>query len=98
MITELDRLIAEASVLAGGEHPCNILGHKWEHGGGMHCGCFPEADCSLPVHKCVSCGEYDYGDNDESKEIKTNCSKIEEYKILLKEEALEKALSGLSAI
>jgi len=29
MTDALTRLIAEAAVLAGGKHPCAILGHRW---------------------------------------------------------------------
>lgn len=28
-ITGLERLAAEAVALAGGDHPCTVLGHKW---------------------------------------------------------------------
>lgn len=69
----LARLIAEASVLAGGDHPCHILGHRWVFRGGMNCGCEPRGDCSLPVHECEACGDCDYGDNAEAAEIKLEC-------------------------
>lgn len=70
--TILDRLIAEASVLAGGPHPCNVLGHKWAFYGGANCGC-EDGACSLPVHRCEGCGDYDYGENDAAQEIRDRC-------------------------
>jgi hypothetical protein len=72
MTTELDRLVAEAVVLAGGEHPCAILGHKWSFVGGANCGCV-EGCCSVPVHHCTNCGEYDYGHNAEAEEKRADC-------------------------
>jgi hypothetical protein len=68
----LTRLIAEASVLAGGDHPCQILGHKWSHIGGSHCGC-KDGVCSVPVYECGSRGDCDYGDNDEAISIREAC-------------------------
>lgn len=60
----LSRLIAEASVLAGGDNPCAILGHKWKSIGGRACpfhvdGC---GNASQAVLECESCGDIDYGD------------------------------------
>ncbi len=74
MSASLDRLIAEASVLAGGKHPCSVLGHVWVFRGGMNCACHPGADCSLPVHECSACGDFDYGDNDEADETRRACA------------------------
>jgi len=71
MTTILDRLLAEAAVLAGGKHPCNILGHIWKHIGGANCGC---GQCSVPVHQCESCGDCDYGDNDEANAQRAECA------------------------
>lgn len=70
----LQRLIAEASVLGGGEHPCSILGHKWKHIGGSHCGC-ENGSCSVPVHECESCGDVDYGENEEASDIRNQCDR-----------------------
>ena len=70
--TTLDRLIAEASVLAGGDHPCAILGHKWVFSGGANCGC-PDGYCSVPVHECEACGDCDYGDNEDAREVRAGC-------------------------
>lgn len=72
-VADLGRLVAEASVLAGGEHPCHILGHKWEFHGGRHCGC-EEGSCSLPVHECPACGDCDYGENAEAHQIRKDCT------------------------
>lgn len=72
--TALDRLIAEASVLAGGVHPCAVLGHVWVHIGGRNCGC-GEGNCSIPVHECSACGDYDYGENDEARETIAACER-----------------------
>lgn len=75
--TPLDRLIAEASVLAGGIHPCAILGHKWVSIGGMNAGCYC-GQCSAPVHQCESCGDCDYGENAEADEIRLECECVQE--------------------
>lgn len=69
----LRHLIAEAAVLAGGDHPCKTLGHRWKHVGGKNCGCPGRSGCSVPVHQCEACGDYDYGDNEESEEIIRHC-------------------------
>lgn len=62
-LASLDRLIAEGIVLAGGEHQCAKLGHRWKSIGGRACP-FHEEGCgvSQAVHECESCGETDYGD------------------------------------
>lgn len=70
---ELQRLIAEAGVLAGGNHPCNVLGHAWKHIGGANCGC-EVGQCSVPVNRCDGCGDFDYGDNDEASEKRQACA------------------------
>jgi hypothetical protein len=75
MTMALDRLIAEASVLAGGDHPCAVLGHAWVHIGGRWCGCenTESRGCSVPVSECEACGDCDYGDNEEADEIRATC-------------------------
>lgn len=74
MTTALERLAAKATALAGGQHPCAMLGHKWVHigGGGCGCGC-EDGGCSVPVHECEVCGDCDYGDNAEADEIRARC-------------------------
>lgn len=56
---DLGRLIAEATVLAGGQHQCAVLGHLWSVEGGRACprGCTE----TQPVYQCASCGAWDYG-------------------------------------
>ena len=77
MTAVLTRLIAEASVLAGGVHPCNVLGHVWVHVGGRWCGCDDTESngCSVPVHECSACGDCDYGENDEAAGIMAACAR-----------------------
>jgi hypothetical protein len=62
MISELDRLIAEASVLAGGKHPCNVLGHSWVFSGGANCGC-ENGGCSIPAQRV---GVFQEADDEET--------------------------------
>lgn len=73
MSTTMTRLIAEASVLAGADHPCAILGHVWVSDGGANCGC-PDGHCSVPVHRCDSCGDHDYGENEDADDVRRNCT------------------------
>lgn len=79
-MNNLERLIAEASVLAGGDHPCSVLGHKWAFRGGRNCGCegdgpdgYWHGRCSVPVYECEACGDCDYGDNAEAAEAQARC-------------------------
>lgn len=65
MASDLTRLIAEASVLAGGAHPCAVLGHKWVSIGGRRCpyaGEYAEPNCSQTVYQCSACDVTDYGE------------------------------------
>jgi hypothetical protein len=49
-------------------------GHDWKLVGGKACCCDESRGwCSLPVHRCSRCGDYDYGDNDEAREIVAEC-------------------------
>lgn len=64
MTRPLERLIAEATVLAGGKNECAVLGHRWKSIGGRACpfhadGC---GNSSQAVHECESCGAIDYGE------------------------------------
>ena len=76
----LDRLIAEASVLAGGKHQCAVLGHVWTFVGGKSCDCAPMNGncCSIPVYECSACGDCDYGENPEAAEIRLECECVAE--------------------
>lgn len=61
----LDRLIAEASVLAGGRHQCAELGHDWVTEGGRQCPRSTDLytpNCSQSVYVCRACGWEDYGE------------------------------------
>ena len=61
-MSDLARLIAEAEVLAGGQHQCAVLGHVWKSIGGRPCP-FHEEGCGSgqEVLECTSCGDIDYG-------------------------------------
>lgn len=74
MATELEILVAQAVALAGGDHPCSLLGHRWASSGGANCGCSDHGSCSVPVNRCIACGDYDYGDNEEARRIRTHCA------------------------
>ena len=58
-------------------HPC-AAGHTWRHNGGKNCGCHPDAQCSLPVHECIVCGDFDYGTNQEADRKISSCPDVEE--------------------
>jgi hypothetical protein len=62
----LERLIAEAAVLAGGVHECAVLGHDWQPVGGAGRETSDGRWFSVPVHECRACGDCDYGENDEA--------------------------------
>jgi hypothetical protein len=47
-------------------------GHDWKMVGGCNCGC-EDGACSIPVYQCTRCGDFDYGDNEEAREIKLAC-------------------------
>ena len=68
----LEALVAEAICLAGGDHPCRLLGHRWEFAGGTNAGCDRDCGCSAPVYSCA-CGDCDYGDNAEADAIRVAC-------------------------
>lgn len=55
--------------------------HDWKHVGGANCGCEWIEDgercgggCSVPVHRCGVCGDYDYGDNEEANAKRKRCA------------------------
>lgn len=74
-LVELNALIAEATSLAGGEHDCFVLGHRWKFVGGRSCGCEDRGGCSVPVYRCEGCGDYDYGNNQEADEVRRLCER-----------------------
>lgn len=62
----LNRLLAEATALAGGKHECAELGHDWITEGGRQCPLSTEEytpNCSQSVYVCRACGWEDYGES-----------------------------------
>lgn len=47
--------------------------HDWRSTGGCNAGCGPDCYCSVPVHECAGCGDCDYGDNEEARDIRADC-------------------------
>ena len=74
MTRSLERLAAEATSLAGGDHQCALLGHQWKFIGCMACCCNGEGECSLPVHECEACGDCDYGENQHAEDARADCA------------------------
>lgn len=68
----LYELAHEAARIANGPR-CSVDGHAWVHVGSRNCGCDEFANCSVPVHRCATCGDYDYGENDEADETRRQC-------------------------
>jgi hypothetical protein len=48
--------------------------HDWEFVGAKPCCCERGDGCSIPVFQCRICRDYDYGDNEERREIEYNCA------------------------
>lgn len=48
-------------------------GHVMVILGCTNCGCYPDADCSIPVFSCRECGDSDYGDNEIARLHKSMC-------------------------
>jgi hypothetical protein len=65
---ELRALEAEAAL------SCAHGRHKWAFVGGCNAGCETDCGCSVPVHRCETCGDYDYGENDEAVMIRGRCA------------------------
>lgn len=53
---------------------CKDGRHDWKMIGGANAGCGPDCACSVPVHRCESCGDYDYGENDEAERTRGRCA------------------------
>ena len=51
-------------------------GHIWESSGGCNAGCGDDCCCSVPVNRCVTCGDYDYGDNEDARDVRANCERL----------------------
>lgn len=56
---------------------CAVDGHAWKFKGGRSCCCARAeggmSGCSLPVHECETCGDCDYGENDDAADIVAKC-------------------------
>lgn len=52
--------------------------HQWVCIGGRNAGCSDICDCSVPVHKCSICGDYDYGENAEAEDVIKKCDRAAE--------------------
>ena len=48
-------------------------GHSWQHIGGKNAGCHRDCACSVPVNRCVVCGDCDYGDNEDATRTISEC-------------------------
>lgn len=51
-------------------------GHDWHSRGGCNAGCHDECSCSVPVNFCTRCGDCDYGDNEEAKQVRADCAAL----------------------
>lgn len=53
---------------------CDKAGHDWVSVGGRNAACeYEDCACSVPVHQCRRCKDYDYGDNDEAAKVRAEC-------------------------
>jgi hypothetical protein len=57
---------------------CKDGRHDWQFVGGCNAGCGEDCVCSVPVHRCASCGGYDYGENAEAERIVGRCRILQE--------------------
>lgn len=73
-MTPIVDLAREAAALAR-PLDCQQDGHDWKHIGGRNAGCERGQDCvcSVPVHQCAICLDYDYGENKEADAIRADC-------------------------
>ncbi len=51
-------------------------GHDWQHMGGCNAGCDEMCGCSVPVHQCRRCKDWDYGNNEEAEQIRRECVSV----------------------
>lgn len=49
-------------------------GHDYISLGGCNAGCHPDCACSVPVQTCSRCGDCDYGENADARNIRRECS------------------------
>ena len=78
LFDQLERAEAEAARLRReiAQGPCREYGHDWQFHGGTNAGCGPDCACSAPVHVCTKCGDCDYGDNSEGRDIRASCADL----------------------
>ena len=71
LVTELEQTEAKAAHIRRQirDGDCAQYGHTWTDVGGCNAGCGSFCACSVPVHKCSRCGDMDYGNNPEAKDI-----------------------------
>jgi hypothetical protein len=71
---ELEKLGVPApwQIIGYDVYDCSQGGHKWEFAGGMNCGC-EDGSCLISVNRCIYCGDYDDGENEEADEIRKEC-------------------------
>lgn len=56
-------------LFVGCEKGCDM-----KHIGGCNAACHDDCACSVPVHTCSRCGDCDYGDNAEAKQVRADCA------------------------
>lgn len=59
---------------------CRRIGCDMQSIGGCNAGCHDDCACSVPVLKCLRCGDCDYGENDEADQIRRQCA--DEYPLI----------------
>lgn len=78
-MTSLLDLVAKVvtdSAIALEGYKCQTSGHQWVMIGGKNAGCSDDCRCSVPVHRCRVCGDYDYGQNEEAGETRLECARL----------------------
>lgn len=53
---------------------CQHGKHDWKFIGGTNAECHKDCGCSVPVHQCTACGDYDYGKNEEAEQVRKECA------------------------
>ena len=48
-------------------------GHTWKSIGGCNASCSDNCSCSIPVNECEVCGDCDYGDNEDARDVIAAC-------------------------
>ncbi len=75
LYSELEQVEAKAALIRAQirDGDCKNYGHDWSDTGGANAACDEWCSCSIPVRRCKKCGDLDYGDNDDAKQIVANC-------------------------